>query len=130
MRAMRSVAVASSSSRIWSASTSRLGSRSIRVPGTSVGPWPWTEDEYQARIGWGHSRVSDALLFARRSEAARVLLFHHDPLHTDDELDALHDRASMEWEGLGGSPAALAMAVEGAEIDLAADAPARVRIAL
>jgi phosphoribosyl 1,2-cyclic phosphodiesterase len=81
----------------------------------------YTDDEYPERIGWGHSRVSDALLFARRSEAARVLLFHHDPLHTDDDLDALHDRASTEWEGLGGSRAALAMAVEGAEIDLAAN---------
>jgi phosphoribosyl 1,2-cyclic phosphodiesterase len=81
----------------------------------------YTDDEYPERIGWGHSRVSDALLFARRSEAERVLLFHHDPLHTDSELDLLQGRAGEDWQGLGGSAGALAMAVEGAEIELPAD---------
>ncbi len=81
----------------------------------------YTDDEYPERIGWGHSRVSDALLFARRSAAERVLLFHHDPLHTDGELDVLQRRAGEDWQGLGGSPGALAMAVEGAEIELSSD---------
>jgi phosphoribosyl 1,2-cyclic phosphodiesterase len=78
----------------------------------------YTDDEYPQRVGWGHSRVSDALLFARRSEAERVLLFHHDPLHADGQLDLLHRRAGEDWQGLGGSPGALAMAVEGTEIEL------------
>jgi phosphoribosyl 1,2-cyclic phosphodiesterase len=81
----------------------------------------YTDDEYAERVGWGHSRVSDALLFARRTEAERVLLFHHDPLHTDDQLDELYRGAGEEWYGLGGSRAALAMAVEGAEIELPAN---------
>jgi phosphoribosyl 1,2-cyclic phosphodiesterase len=81
----------------------------------------YTDDEYPERIGWGHSRVSDALLFARRSEAERVLLFHHDPLHTDVQLDLLERRADDAWQGLGGSPGALAMAVEGEEFDLRED---------
>jgi phosphoribosyl 1,2-cyclic phosphodiesterase len=85
----------------------------------------YTDDEYPERIGWGHSRVSDALQFARRSEAERVLLFHHDPLHTDGELDVLERRADEDWQGLGGSPGAIAMAVEGEEFDLREDgAPA------
>jgi len=29
----------------------------------------YTDEEYSERVGWGHSRMSDALLFARRSEA-------------------------------------------------------------
>jgi len=81
----------------------------------------YTDDEYPERIGWGHSRMADALLFARRSEAERVLLFHHDPLHTDGQLDLLERRADEDWEGLGGSPGAIAMAVEGEEFDLRAD---------
>jgi phosphoribosyl 1,2-cyclic phosphodiesterase len=81
----------------------------------------YTDDEYPERIGWGHSRVSDALLFARRSEAERVLLFHHDPLHTDGQLDLLEQRADDAWQGLGGSPGAIAMAVEGEEFDLRED---------
>jgi phosphoribosyl 1,2-cyclic phosphodiesterase len=49
----------------------------------------YTDEEYPAHIGWGHSPLSDALKFADRAEAQRVLLFHHDPLHSDRFLDAL-----------------------------------------
>jgi phosphoribosyl 1,2-cyclic phosphodiesterase len=52
----------------------------------------YTDEEYRAHIGWGHSPVSDALVFAHRAQAERLLFFHHDPLHSDDFLDALgHD---------------------------------------
>ena len=81
----------------------------------------YTDEEYPERVGWGHSRMSDALLFARRSEAERVLLFHHDPLHTDDELDLIHRRAGEQWLELGGPPGALAMAIEGSELEPRAD---------
>lgn len=49
----------------------------------------YTDEEYPAHIGWGHAPLSDALVFARRAQAERVLLFHHDPLHDDDFLDEL-----------------------------------------
>ena len=80
----------------------------------------YTDEEYQAHEGWGHSSLSDALAFARRSEAERLLLFHHDPHHTDDQLDQLHRGADEHWQSLGGSPGAVAMAVEGEEIELGA----------
>jgi phosphoribosyl 1,2-cyclic phosphodiesterase len=80
----------------------------------------YTDEEYPKTIGWGHSRVSDALLFARRSEAEQVLLFHHDPLHTDGELDQLHLHAGEQWRELGEPSGELAMAVEGSEIELQA----------
>jgi phosphoribosyl 1,2-cyclic phosphodiesterase len=47
----------------------------------------YTDDEYDDHIGWGHSRVSDTLTFAHRTDAERVLLFHHDPLHSDRFMD-------------------------------------------
>jgi len=81
----------------------------------------YTDEEYSGRVGWGHSRVSDALLFAHRSEAEQVLLFHHDPLHTDDELDLLHRHAGERWLAVGGPAGELAMAIEGSEIDLRTD---------
>jgi phosphoribosyl 1,2-cyclic phosphodiesterase len=80
----------------------------------------YTDEEYPDRIGWGHSRLSDALAFARRSDAERVLLFHHDPLHTDAELDVLHGVAGEHWDALAGD-GELAMAVEGSEIELPAN---------
>jgi ribonuclease BN (tRNA processing enzyme) len=53
----------------------------------------FTEDEYPERIGWGHSSVADAVAFARRGEVGRLLLFHHDPARSDDELERLLARA-------------------------------------
>jgi phosphoribosyl 1,2-cyclic phosphodiesterase len=51
----------------------------------------YTDEEYPSHIGWGHSPISDALVFAHRAQAERLLLFHHDPLHSDDLLDAIGD---------------------------------------
>ena len=79
----------------------------------------YTDDEYPGRVGWGHSRLSDTLTFARRTEAERVLLFHHDPLHSDEALDRINDIASEHWDTLGEPSGELGMAVEGSEIDLA-----------
>jgi phosphoribosyl 1,2-cyclic phosphodiesterase len=78
----------------------------------------YTDDEYPEHLGWGHSGMTDALLFARRSGAGRVALFHHDPLHDDDALDALHAAARDRWSDLGGEPGALEMAVEQATVVL------------
>ncbi len=85
----------------------------------------YTDAEYPSHFGWGHSSVSDALTFARRTGAKRTLLTHHDPDHTDDELDALLDDARFRWRELGGDPAAIAMATELAEIEVAAAPAAR-----
>jgi phosphoribosyl 1,2-cyclic phosphodiesterase len=55
----------------------------------------YTDDEYPDHIGWGHSALSDTLAFAHRTAVEHVLLFHHDPLHSDEFLDALaHDVAT------------------------------------
>jgi phosphoribosyl 1,2-cyclic phosphodiesterase len=51
------------------------------------------EDEYEKRIGWGHSSVSDAVAFARAVGARRLVLFHHEPRHTDVSLERLEAHA-------------------------------------
>lgn len=80
----------------------------------------YTDAEYPGHVGWGHSAVGDSLTFARRTGAEQVVLFHHDPLHTDDDLDALDAEARERWAALGGDPARLTMAVEQAAFDLGA----------
>jgi hypothetical protein len=84
----------------------------------------YTDDEYGDHLGWGHSRISDALVFARRTEPERTLLFHHDPLHSDDFLDVAGSRAVERWEELGGRPEQLELATERREIALAPLKPA------
>jgi phosphoribosyl 1,2-cyclic phosphodiesterase len=79
----------------------------------------YTDDEYPAHFGWGHSSVSDALAFARRTQVRRTLLSHHDPYHSDDDLDALFGVATARWSALGGEPGAIEMATEQCELDVA-----------
>jgi phosphoribosyl 1,2-cyclic phosphodiesterase len=74
----------------------------------------YTDEEYAEHRGWGHSAVSDAVEFAARVGATRTLLFHHDPLHTDPQLDALHRTAAERFAELGTGE--LGMAMEGAEL--------------
>jgi phosphoribosyl 1,2-cyclic phosphodiesterase len=90
----------------------------------------YTDAEYASHVGWGHSPMSDALIFGRRTHAKRLLLFHHDPLHSDDFLDTLNADVADRWQELGGSRGGVELAAERVEIPLgtpgavAAKAPA------
>jgi phosphoribosyl 1,2-cyclic phosphodiesterase len=79
----------------------------------------YSEEEYPRHVGWGHCSIEHVVTFAQLAAVKRLVLFHHDPLHTDDALDALGERARQLWDGDG---AALDLAYEGMEIDLAAAA--------
>jgi phosphoribosyl 1,2-cyclic phosphodiesterase len=78
----------------------------------------YTDEEYPEHIGWGHSPLHDALTFARRTEIERLVLFHHDPLHTDDFLDGFRDTALERWEAVGGRADRLELAAERTELAL------------
>jgi phosphoribosyl 1,2-cyclic phosphodiesterase len=84
----------------------------------------YTDIEYPAHIGWGHSRLADTLAFARRVSAQRVMLFHHDPLHTDGMLNELRDDAAARWAAGGGADEDLMMGVEGGELVIGDPVPA------
>jgi phosphoribosyl 1,2-cyclic phosphodiesterase len=49
----------------------------------------FTEDEIESRIGWGHSTWSRGIRLADEAEVKHLCLFHHDPSHDDDFMDAL-----------------------------------------
>jgi phosphoribosyl 1,2-cyclic phosphodiesterase len=57
----------------------------------------FTEIEYEEKVGWGHSSVAHAVEFARLANARRLLLFHHDPAHSDADLDRLGEHARELW---------------------------------
>jgi phosphoribosyl 1,2-cyclic phosphodiesterase len=61
----------------------------------------YTLEEYAARVGWGHSAIAHALGFAASVEARQMILFHHDPAHSDALLDELTAEAgAAAGEGL------------------------------
>jgi phosphoribosyl 1,2-cyclic phosphodiesterase len=78
----------------------------------------YTLEEYHTTVGWGHSTIADTLRFARRAQAERLLMFHHDPAHVDTQLDRLSVEAQATWAAAGGDPAQVAMAVEGTAVEL------------
>ena len=47
----------------------------------------------RTRVGWGHSSVADAVAFARRGRGRRLVLFHHDPIHSDEIMEQLEAEA-------------------------------------
>jgi phosphoribosyl 1,2-cyclic phosphodiesterase len=73
------------------------------------------EDEYEQRVGWGHSSVADAVAFTHAVRARRLLLFHHEPLHTDVSLARLEERACSLAGRNGAQPA---LAREGMVLEL------------
>jgi phosphoribosyl 1,2-cyclic phosphodiesterase len=75
----------------------------------------YTEDEYGDRVGWGHSSVADAVAFARASGTGRLLLFHHDPSHSDQVLERMQSQARA-LAGDNGEPPTLAS--EGMVVDV------------
>ena len=78
----------------------------------------YTDDEYPSHVGWGHSSMSAALCFARRVSAQRLLLFHHDPMHSDHALDRMRQHARERWSEIGGDPEQLELAAEATEFEI------------
>jgi ribonuclease BN (tRNA processing enzyme) len=72
------------------------------------------EDEYEQRIGWGHSSVADAVAFSHAVGVRRLVLFHHEPLHSDGSLDRLqaHARSLAESNGIDPELAREGMTIE------------------
>ena len=75
----------------------------------------YRDHEYGAHVGWGHSSIAQTIDFATKARAARVVLFHHDPYHSDDDLEELLKDARSKWCGPEDS---VQLAYEGMTIDL------------
>ena len=85
----------------------------------------YADAEYPEHMGWGHSSLSHSLAFARRTGAERTVLFHHDPLHSDERLDRLSEEARERWAAMDGARGTVELGEEGAEYEL----PSAVRSA-
>lgn len=77
----------------------------------------YTAAEYPAKVNWGHSTIEYAMRVAREAAVGTLALTHHDPNRTDDELDALVEKARatmLQYE----SPVRVFAAAEGQTIDV------------
>ena len=53
----------------------------------------YTDDEYPAKVGWGHSALSATVDLAVAARVKSLALFHHDPMHADDVVAAMEHTA-------------------------------------
>lgn len=53
----------------------------------------YSELEYSTRKGWGHSTPRQVVRLANAANVRRLMLFHHDPSHADEQVEALADEA-------------------------------------
>jgi phosphoribosyl 1,2-cyclic phosphodiesterase len=53
----------------------------------------FTEQEIASRLGWGHSTWARGIRLADEAGAKKLCLFHHDPSHDDEFMDALAAKA-------------------------------------
>jgi len=76
----------------------------------------YTPEEFKVKSDWGHSTVSYAVHVARMAGVRQLALFHHDPLHVDDDIDRLLEEAraldeASALEGLVAASEGLAMEI-------------------
>jgi phosphoribosyl 1,2-cyclic phosphodiesterase len=71
----------------------------------------YTDEELPLRASFGHASSGYAVGLAEAAEARQLLLYHHDPARTDDQIDAIV--ASYTSAGL-----AVRAAVQGTVLDL------------
>ncbi len=60
----------------------------------------YRDHEYGDHVGWGHSSIGATMQFAIKAEVDRLVLFHHDPYHTDIELEQLLADARAGWPSM------------------------------
>jgi phosphoribosyl 1,2-cyclic phosphodiesterase len=74
---------------------------------------PYSDEEYerQGRQGWGHSTWQEAVKVAIAAGVERLVIFHHDPVHCDRELDAIGEEVKARFPNS-------CMAMEGMAIQL------------
>ena len=75
--------------------------------------WP---EEWARKNDWGHCTIDYAVRVAAEAGAKRLVLFHHDPAHDDDEVDRILRHA--EAQASGTSIEEVVAAVEGLTISL------------
>jgi phosphoribosyl 1,2-cyclic phosphodiesterase len=74
----------------------------------------YTPEEYAMHRGWGHSTWLEATRVARDAGVGQLILFHHDPCHSDSVCERIVSDAAREFENTVG-------AMEGSVVRLGAN---------
>jgi phosphoribosyl 1,2-cyclic phosphodiesterase len=89
----------------------------VRGADLYIGEAQYTDLEYPAKVGWGHSSLSATVEVALQGGVKTLALFHHDPMHSDDVVSAMEVLAK-ELVGERGAPLACFAAREGQTVEV------------
>lgn len=56
----------------------------------------YTPEEYPHHVGWGHSHYLFTIKVAAEGRVKKLILFHHDPAHSDEDVDDILRRCKGE----------------------------------
>lgn len=59
----------------------------------------YTDDEYPAYAGFGHSTWQEGVRLADAAQVKTLVIFHHEPTHDDDRMDAIAAEAETMRAG-------------------------------
>jgi len=63
----------------------------------------YSQEEYRTHTGFGHSTYEEALSLAEQADVKELAFFHHDPQHSDADVDALIEQALGNHRANGGA---------------------------
>ena len=58
----------------------------------------YTPEEYAHRLGFGHSSTEHLAALAERVGPERLVMYHHDPMHSDTQLEAMRADLIHRWD--------------------------------
>lgn len=58
----------------------------------------YTDAEFPSHAGWGHSTWQEGVRLCRQAGARNLAIFHHEPDHEDDFMDAIAEEARSVWD--------------------------------
>lgn len=74
----------------------------------------YDQREYMTKIGWGHSSMHHAAELSLRAHVKRLVMFHHDPAHTDEVKTKMFEHFQQTHH----YPFEMILAVQGSELEV------------
>jgi ribonuclease BN (tRNA processing enzyme) len=59
----------------------------------------YTDAEYPSHVNWGHSTWQEGVKLAKAASVKTLAIFHHDPGHDDDAMDAIATESKKAFPG-------------------------------
>ena len=88
----------------------------IRDADLLIADGQYLDDEYPSKIGWGHARATSLVDAAVLAGVKQLAIYHHDPMHADDQVDAKIATCRLRARRLGAENLVVFGAREGMEL--------------